>query len=165
MSEDLVPRNFFVHPGFVCLPASPTYLCAVVSSGVAVTLFDARRKFGGMSHYTEPRRRDGLSTPRFAAPSLVSLIRMMLEAGSTIEDLDARLYGGAENRMSPFYVPGLSEQNIITGEELLARHAITISAKDVGGTKGRKIVFHTGTGETVVAHVDRLRASDWYPVI
>lgn len=163
LNESPPQRAFFLNPGFVCVPAAPTRLAAVVSSGVAITVYDARRKRGGMSHYTQPLRHSGRSTAIFAAPSIVELIRGLLASGSRERDLEAHLFGGATNPVAVGYVQGLSEKNVEVGEELLRKLRVSVVGKDVGGSRARKILFDSVSGETVVARVERVRASDWYP--
>jgi chemotaxis protein CheD len=163
LRESPPQRGFFLNPGYVCVPAAPTRLAAVVSSGVAITVYDNRRKRGGMSHYTQPLRHSGRSTAIFAAPSIVELVRGLLAAGSRERDLEAHLFGGATNSTSAGYVRGLSEKNVEVGEELLRKMRVSIVGKDVGGSRARKVLFDSASGETVVARVERVRAGDWYP--
>ena len=40
---------------------------------------------------------------------------------------------------------------------------IAIVSEDVGGRKGRKVVFNTNTNEIGVLKVEKLRVMDWYP--
>lgn len=166
MSEDVAVRTLFLEPGFVCLPGEPVCLCVVVSSGVAVTMFDREKKRGGVGHYVYPyREKSAESTPVYACPSLVSLVRMLEESGSKLNNVEAWMYGGAANPEAPGYVENLAETNIRVGRELLEKLGVTLAGEDTGGRQGRKIVFHTGTGESVVAKVERLRQTDWYNLI
>ncbi|WP_045218366.1 chemotaxis protein CheD [Desulfonatronum thioautotrophicum] len=163
MYDTIQASDYFVRPGYVCVPVEPTRLAVVAASGVAVTLYDAGRRRGGMSHYIRPVREAGLSTPMFAAPAIVTLAEMLFAAGSTAGDLEAHLYGGAENSEAQGYLPGLGRHNVQVGEELLDRLGIALAGRDVGGTRARKVVFHSATGECVVARVERVRETDWYP--
>lgn len=163
MSEQPTIRDFLLQPGYVCLPAEPTRLAAVVASGVVVTLYDHDRKLGGMTHYAYPIRRGGLSTAMFACPAIVSLSRMLLDGGSTAGDVEARLFGAAENPECDRFEEAISRENTRVGHELLNRFGFRLVGEDLGGARGRKIVFHSGTGEVAVALVDRVRDSDWYP--
>lgn len=165
MSDMPVTKDFFVEPGYVCVPAKPSKLAVVVSSGIAVALFDKKLKKGGIGHYVEPYRRQGLSTAMFAAPAIVSLVNMFLDHGCSKEDIEAHIFGGAENSESNRFDGKIGSENITVGLEILKKMNIKVSTRDTGGTMGRKIVFHTGTGETVVAKVERIRESDWYPRI
>lgn len=150
-------------PGFLCLPALPTRLCTVIASGVAVTVYDRRQCLGGVGHYSHPLRMGGLSTPDFAAPALVGLIRMFTKAGSDPRHLETYLYGGADNPGAPGF-PGLRGfNNLRTGREILHKLGVRVAGSDVGGRFARKLVFYSGTGECMLAKVDDLALDHWYP--
>lgn len=163
MRESIQVSDYYLQPGYVSVPAEPTRLAAVAASGVVVTLYDAGRRLGGMGHYIRPIREAGLSTSVFAAPAIVALAEMLFAAGCAASELEAYIYGGAENPQARRYVPGLGRENVRIGEEVLGRLGIALTGRDVGGIMARKIVFHSTTGETVVARVERVRESDWYP--
>ena len=70
MHSELIKREFFVHPGYLCVPKKPTLMYAVVGSGIVVTLYDAQKKCGGMSHFVKPHRLQKTdNTPDFAFPA------------------------------------------------------------------------------------------------
>jgi chemotaxis protein CheD len=47
--------------------------------------------------------------------------------------------------------------------KVLTNKQVRIISEDVGGRRGRKIVFNTTTNEIGVFKVDKLRKGDWYP--
>ncbi|SKA89784.1 chemotaxis protein CheD [Paucidesulfovibrio gracilis DSM 16080] len=150
--------------GYVCVPAEPSRLCAVVGAGAVVTIWDRRRAVGGMTHYARPfRDPGGPSTAIFAAPAIVTLVRMLLKGGSNAPDLEAHLFGGADNPEAPGYASGMAEDNVRVGLEILEKLHVTRVQRDTGGQRGRKVVFHTATGEVMLAKVERIRGTDWYP--
>ncbi len=158
------PDSSFVKPGFGLVPHVGDRLWSVVGSSVVVTLHDRTRTLGGMSHYFRPFRLEGRpATSIYAAPALAWLIRQFLQMGSRREDLEAQIFGGAENRLAAEYEPGLGAENVRAGREILEQQRIEIGTMDVGGSRGRKIIFNCRTGESVVARVDKIRVSDWYP--
>ncbi len=163
MGKNEVTKKFFLEPGYVCVPYEPMHLAAVIASGVAVTIYDSERKRGGMCVYTHPKRVDNQSTASFAAPSIASLVSMFGDLNDVRNNLEAHICGGADDINSKYYVPGLSENNINVGCEILQKYNISVIGKDVGGSKGRKIVFHSGTGEIFIAKVSQIRKTDWYP--
>lgn len=164
-SSGIVVENLFLDPGYVMVPGKQTRLCAVVTSSVAVALFDRHRKLGGMSLYLFPRRTPGgPSTPKYACPGIVCLSRMLLPRGSRPEDIEASIFGGACNPEAAGYVPDLHTENVTVGLEVLHKLGITDIKNATGGSKARKVMFDTGTGETVVAETARVRSTDWYPV-
>ena len=156
-------RTLYVQPGVLCLPAKPTRLCTVVASGVAVTIFDREKRFGGMGHYSHPLRVNGESTPRFAAPALVGLVGMFTAAGSSLQDLETFIYGGSENPDIPGFDMNRGTYNLRSGLEILEKLGVRVSGSDVGGRFARKLVFYSATGESMVAKVTAIRSEDWYP--
>ncbi|MBU2546827.1 MAG: chemotaxis protein CheD [Proteobacteria bacterium] len=163
MAYEVQTSNLYLKPGHVFLPAEPTQIWSVAASGIAVLIFDQRQKRGGMAHYSRPYREKGISTAIYAAPAIVALVQMFRESGSSDKDLEAQIYGGSVNPSAPNYEKGLDEDNAKVGFELLRKMGLPIIGRDVGGPRARKIVFQSGTGETLVAKVDRVRESDWYP--
>lgn len=166
MNNKLVKHEIFVKPGFIYFLVEPSYLYTVVGSSVVITIFDTRNRYGGMTHYIRPiRKSSNNSTPLYACPAIIGLLNIFLNSGSQIEDLEASIYGGAENPEAQGYIPGLSEENIRTGIEILELKKINIVTKETGGKRGRKILFNTSSGEVIVASVDKIRSTDWYPQI
>lgn len=156
-------RTLCLPRGFLCVPSQPTRLCSIIASGVAVTVFDKRRRFGGVGHYTHPKRFGGLSTPAFAAPALIQLFRMFEHAGSDPRHLETYLYGGGDNPAAPGYAAGRGILNSNAAFEILSKMGVRVSGSDVGGRFARKLVFYTGTGECMLAKVTEADEVDWYP--
>ena len=163
MKEEVLLPNSFLEPGYIYAPVRATQLCAVVAYGVVITIFDFRRRMGGMCHYLFPYREvRSQSTAKYAAPAIVTLARMFLNTGSKTEELEAQVFGGAQDpKVADASLTMLGKQNIQVGEELLAKLGIPVVGHDVGGSRGRKIVFTSSTGETAVLKVNRLRNTDW----
>lgn len=158
-----VTRTLYMHPGFLCVPTLPTRLCTIIASGVAVTVFDRRNRLGGVGHYSHPLRVGEASTPEFAAPALVGLFRMFKRAGSDLRNLEICVYGGADNPLAPGFESCRGILNTRMGFEILARLGVRPAGSDVGGRFARKLVFYTGTGESMLAKVDDYDVGDWYP--
>ncbi|MCG8615681.1 MAG: chemotaxis protein CheD [Desulfobacterales bacterium] len=161
-SEKPVTRDYFLKPGYIYLPEKPTVISTVLGSSVSVSLYDKRLKTGGMNHFLFPRvgTRDQ-TTAVYGNIAVPVLIRMMMENGSRRSHLEAQIFGGAHNEdLSSIDVGG---DNFRTARQILAKKGIKIVSEDVGGSKGRKVVFNTMTYEIGILKVDRLRESDWFP--
>lgn len=156
-------RTLFMRPGFLCVPTKPTRLCTIIASGVAVTVYDRHQCFGGVGHYSHPLRAGGVSTPDFAAPALVGLFRMFERAGSEPRHLETYMYGGADNPEDPGYEAGRGFLNSQIGFEILAKLGVRVAGTDIGGRFARKLVFYTGTGESMLAKVTESECEEWYP--
>jgi chemotaxis protein CheD len=159
-------QKIFVEPGYVYLPLQPTLLYTVIGSGVVVTLFDKVQRLGGMNYFSKPVCEDeNYPTSLCAFPAIIGLLNMFEEAGSQKINLEANIYGGAENPEAENYIPELGEQNIQAAIYTLEQKEIQISNKDVGSTKGRKLIFNSGSGEVLIAKIDNIGKHNWYPKI
>lgn len=117
-------------------------------------------KYGAMNHFRFPATTDpALATPIYGNVATAELIRMMLEGGSRKEDLIAQIVGGA--CPDPDREGSVGTQNVEAARHVLARGGIQIRSEDTGGQMGRKIVFDTGTGHTIILKVHRIRDEDW----
>jgi chemotaxis protein CheD len=65
------------------------------------------------------------------------------------EGLEAKIFGGAAmfTTVAGSERQSVGEQNILRAEEELRRQRIRVTARDVGGTLGRKLYFVTSTGD------------------
>ena len=48
--------DYFLRPGYIYMPDKPTAISAVVGSGVAVCVYDKKRKVGGMNLYNHAEK-------------------------------------------------------------------------------------------------------------
>ena len=161
-SDKPVTRDYFLKPGFIYLPEKPTVISTVLGSSVSVSLYDRRMKTGGMNHFLFPSVTvQDKSTALYGNIAVPTLIRMMMENGSERSHLEAQIFGGAYN--DEVSVRDVGGENFRTARQILNRKRIKIVSEDVGGSKGRKVVFNTMNYEIGILKVDRLRESDWYP--
>ena len=155
--------EYYLKPGFLYLTREETVIYTVLGSCVAVCLWDRQNRIGAMNHFLYPRTADpAQATARFGNVAVLTLIRLMLAEGVAREGLEGQIFGGGtlgtgrpEGDIGP--------QNVQVARKILTQQGIPITSEDVGGGKGRKLIYNTGTNEAVVLKVDRLREEDWYP--
>jgi len=161
-SDVPAPANYFLKPGYIYLPAEPTVVSTVLGSCVSVILWDRKRKVGGINHFQLPACGDAdKPTARFGDASTLMLIRMMVQDGSQKRHLEAQIFGGAFNR--EISSKNVGRENIRTARRVLARQGIQVVSEDVGGERGRKIIYDAVLNEVAVLKVERLRKGDWHP--
>ncbi|SFM50441.1 chemotaxis protein CheD [Thermodesulforhabdus norvegica] len=164
MSEAIRPREYFLKKGYIFIPAVPTLIATVVGTGIAVCLWDRKKQRGGMNHFLFPRAKNrSEATPVFGNASILALVKFFREDGSEIKNLEAQIFGGAVPEESSPEAARIARANVHIARTMLGRYGIPIVAEDVGGHKGRKVVFHSHNGDVAVIHADRIRKSDWYP--
>ncbi len=154
--------RYHLEPGGVFACGEPAMVSAVLGSCVAVCLHDRRLKIGGMNHFLYPKANlFGTPTAEYAVVSIPALIKKMQRQGSRLEDLEAQIFGGGD-------APGvhgsdIGQKNIKIARKILRKSGIRVVSEDVGGLKGRRLIFHTGTNEALVMKTHRIRRGDYYP--
>lgn len=154
------PIKYFLEPGYLYLATAPALISTVLGSCVSICIWDVKLKFGGMNHFILPKQQanDKAST-KFGKVAIPLLIKMMIEEGSTQNNLEAQILGGAKPVEN--ITLRIGEENVAIAREMLKHTGLKVVSEDVGGNLGRKIIFNTFTGEALVVKVKQLRSTDW----
>jgi chemotaxis protein CheD len=154
--------DYFLDPGYIYVTLRPAQISAVLGSCVAVCIHDRKRNISGMNHFQYPQVTDpSEATARYGNVATLALIRMMAKEGSKLKHMEAQIFGGANNaKMCP---KNIGRENVMAARKVLARERVALVSEDVGGEKGRKIVFDTFRNQVAVVRVDNIRKGDWYP--
>lgn len=143
--------SVYLYPGELIATSDPSVISTVLGSCVSVCLLDPVTRSGGANHFLLPHltRGDG-SSCRFGRTAMETLVTRMLSLGCQKRNLTARMFGGA----SQFAVAGdrisIGQQNVQVATRFLEDEGIPIHVQEVGGSRGRKLVFHTETGDVFV---------------
>lgn len=152
--------NYNLEPGYLYFSRVPATIRCVVGTSVSVCLWDKQQQFGGMNHFIHPVIRDAKkATTRYGNVATAALVNMMLKQGSACGHIVAQVTGGATPEED--HSNNLGARNVEAAREVLERKGIKITSEDVGGTVGRKILFHTDTGQLLTMKVYQLRSEDW----
>jgi len=140
--------RIYLHPGQLFASAERSAVSTILGSCVAVCLWDPILKIGGINHYLLPLwTGQGTVSPRFGDVAVQELLDKLLQLGGRKSRLQAKIFGGAcvieafRNRENH-----LGMNNVQTAEELLEKEGIPLVGHDVGGCRGRKLIFHTDNG-------------------
>ena len=139
-----------IHLADIRVVRSPDRIRTLLGSCVGVVLYDSEVKAGGVAHIMLPCSGICDRVPgKFADTGIDALLQDVIGAGCRRGMLKAKIAGGAA--MFDFGVDGgIGERNTQAVKERLAHHAIGLVAADLGGTKGRRILFDPATGQVVV---------------
>jgi chemotaxis protein CheD len=156
--------QYFLKPGYIFLTHEPTLVYSVMGSAVTVCLWDRQKHYGGASHFLYPAvSKPNPATAQYGNVAILTLIKLMLKDGSKKSELEAQIIGGGDP--DSLSKETLGWQNVHLAKTLLSQQGIIITSEDVGGSKGRKLVFKTDCNEAIILKVERLRKEDWYPYI
>jgi len=138
----------FIHVVEIFVGAKPTEITTVLGSCVAVCLYDKVEQVGGMNHYLVPLWNDnGLQSPKYGNISIPKLIENMLNIGCEKYNLEAKIFGGGNVINVSQEDMMIGRKNILIAKEILREYSIKITAQDVGGNRGRKILMRSDTGK------------------
>jgi len=135
----------------------------ILSSGlgscVVVTLYDTKRKLGGLAHIMLP---DSISLngshPAYkcADTAIATLIKELRSMRASPRDMVAKLVGGAKMFLSSDdFGPGIGGQNILSVKRILTRRRIPVIAENTGGNYGRSVEFYLDSGKVMVRAIGR----------
>jgi chemotaxis protein CheD len=150
-----------LQPGELYLARQPALLKTILGSCVGVTFFSARLGAGALCHGMLPRcphsgRRGGATVEersRYVDFSIRYLAEQFDAMGASRSELEVKVFGGAdvlsamEGRTGK---PTIGALNCKVAREVLEQEGFRVAASDLGGSRGRTIHFHTGTGEVLV---------------
>lgn len=143
-------QRIFLHLGEVFVSPTPYAVTTILGSCVSVCLWDQGRAQGGMNHYLLPEEPIGQQSSRFGTGAIRRLLELLRSAGSRPDSLVAKLFGGASGLFQGLPPRNFGVHNVDVAERLLAEAEIPVVARDVGGHRGRKLVFHTDDGRAWV---------------
>ncbi len=133
---------------------SPTAVHTVLGSCVAVTLHCPVRKIGGLFHALLPRASDyprddpARNAYKYVDSAIHAVLGSLDRLGVRRQGLEAKVFGGSCGTMDDGI--GVGRRNAEMAFETLERNRMHVKAADVGGSRGRKILFMTHTGDVYV---------------
>jgi chemotaxis protein CheD len=141
-------QQAYLHAGHMVVSRDPCRVTTVLGSCVAVGLWDPSSGVGGVNHFLLPRGSDPES-PRFGDVAVRTLIREVVAAGARRRSLQAKLFGGAcvlRAFKGPNTGTHLGQKNVDMARQILIDEGIPVTAEDVEGDRGRKLIFQTHDG-------------------
>jgi chemotaxis protein CheD len=149
--QPVVRSRYYLQAGHLFADAHPTAVTTILGSCVSVCIWDGAMEVGGINHYLLPHRIGAESAnARFGSLATIELIQKVEMLGARRRGLRAKIFGGASTLGPTSGRPSAGKLNADLAVDMLQEERIPVVAVDVGGTHGRKIIFHTDSGETFV---------------
>lgn len=124
-------------------------LRTLLGSCVAITLWEPRRKIGGMCHYLLPsraRRHGEALDGRYGDEAILAMINAIEKAGAKPSDFICHLYGGADTMPDRGVKLNVGERNIEQGWNLIDHFGFQVDGVDVGDNVPRTVSLDLRTG-------------------
>jgi chemotaxis protein CheD len=147
-------RMVYLHAGNMHVSRDSAQVITILGSCVAVCLWDRLMRVGGINHFMLPVD-IGVQTSslRYANFAMSELLRQMLELGAETRRMEAKVFGGACVLGGVRAGQDLGSKNVEAARERLAAERIKVMGEDVGGNRGRRLVFRTWDGSALVKTV------------
>lgn len=151
-----------LNPGDLIVTTDPQQVVTVLGSCVAVTMFAPRTGLAGICHamLPRPKHRSLRHTPdeerfRYLSEVIPAMTARFRHKGIVPSEIEVKLFGGGNviRMEEPMAGKGLGHVNVDVARELLEQETLVVRASNVGGNRGRKIIFNTETGEVLHKHL------------
>lgn len=134
------------------IASSPDKLITVgLGSCVGIAIYDKVTGLGGLAHIMLPDSSQFskiTNQVKFADLAIPMLVEDMIKKGARLRNMTAKIAGGASmfNFSDKSIIMDIGNRNGIAVKNALKILAIPILAEDVGGNKGRTLIFDTESG-------------------
>lgn len=146
-SDDKHTRHYLI-PGKLFAAAQPFAITTILGSAVSLCLWDSALGIGGANHVMlSDGPADSDNANRYANVAHPALLQKLVDMGAEIKTLEAKVFGGAlPNCTFGNEKNHMGDLNVQATMEFLRSKGIRVAQSEVGGTRGRKLVFQTDDG-------------------
>ena len=144
--------NVYLKPGEVIISRHPIRISTILGSCVAVTMYSPATGSGAICHAIFPHLANQDNRLHFVDPAIRYIYSKMTDYGGKA-DMIVKLFGGAQVLSGSDYGDArrsIGEMNVLQARKTLKELDIPIAKEDVGGGRGRKLVFSIQTGEVLL---------------
>jgi len=125
-----------------------------LGSCIAVCLYDASTRIGGMLHYQLPDSKTDPDRAKeepfmFADAGMKLLVEKLVSMGANKKRMKVKIAGGAAMDTGPKGFD-IGKRNYLAIRKILWKHGMFIDAEDVGGSSPRNMYMNIATGAVTV---------------
>jgi len=139
---------------FVVTEGDATLKAYGLGSCVAVVLYDEAASVGALAHVMLPNGDESdssdLKPGKFADTAIRAMLRRMVEEGASYTDVEAKIAGGSDMFEFDSFGEGVGRRNVQAAEDELEKLGVPLVAKDVGGSRGRTVIFDTESMDVTI---------------
>lgn len=143
----------------------PVQVRTVLGSCVTVTLFCPVLNIGGITHSLLPFPFPGAchtaeTTGRYVDSSIRHVFGRMAAKGVSFRTMEVKIFGGSQMFSQAPSKPvqnglNIGRRNVETALKIIQELGLNITATDVGGIHGRKLVFFPHRGDVWIKKISR----------
>ncbi|MBZ2172057.1 chemotaxis protein CheD [Nitratidesulfovibrio sp. SRB-5] len=152
-------RHLHLRIGEGIVARRPAIIATVLGSCVSATFFHRSTGLAGIFHAMLPTAegsRDFDCNPcKYVDTAVEAVLAHFLRKGVPVIEIETKLFGGAfsmntEEKSLVRSLVDVGGRNVQVARDLLRARGLVVSSEHVLGERGRKLLFHAGTGEVWV---------------
>lgn len=157
------PKTHYLKPGEIHITSEPSLVTTVLGSCLSLTMHHKPTGLSVICHAVMPSRA-GARTKNDSDKSIFQYVDSSLEwmiaqyekSGIEPSSVEVKMFGGAAMFADAGPAAkelGVGKRNIETAIELIKKRRLKLTAWNVGGNQGRKLIFNTLTGEVLARFI------------
>lgn len=137
--------HIFLLPAEYRITKHPQVLETLVGSCVCVCLYNTKTGHAAMNHFLQdqPPKNTVSDIGRYGTTAMLHIIKALMKIDPAPSHYQAQIFGGAAVIKTIRKEYNIGQKNIDIARKTLATHRIRITREEVGGNRGRRIIFDT----------------------
>ena len=157
--------KYYLKPGEILATKNPAIITTVLGSCICITMHNKLTKFSAICHAIMPsfdnskhRADKSRQIFQYVDTSIEWMFDQFKRNGIKSCDIEVKIFGGAEMLLentlgsNPFVV---GKKNIEVAMSAIKKNRLKLKACNVGGNKGRKLIFNSFTGDVFAKFVTK----------
>lgn len=139
--------------------SSPDRLITMgLGSCIGIAIYDRVKKIAGLVHIMLPDSKQfkNIVNPlKYADLGIENLVNQMINKGCKKENMTAKIAGGASmfNFPDKKIISDIGKRNSLAAIEIINKLSIPIIGQDIGGNKGRTMIFESEDGSVLIKSI------------
>lgn len=157
-------QQSYLKPGECLFCQEATRVTTVLGSCISLTFYNPQNALGAITHSLMPCQNSpgeiSQEQPcRFVDISIEYVLNWFKKLHIPLKQLEVKLFGGARMFQSTQqgvkdYL-GVGEKNVQNALQTLKKYSLEVKVANVGGYRGRKLIFFSHTGEVWIKHLGK----------
>jgi chemotaxis protein CheD len=171
--RDKFSEHYFLNPGQLIVSSKETPVVTILGSCVAITVFSPEKRTGAIFHALLPEHRNKVNVisnsppvspdPDYVDYAFYYIREKFRQKGINFKTAKFMLFGGGDviHSLSSGVKTSIGFQNINMAKKLIESEGVSLHGEDVGGRKGRKLIFLPHEGKVYLEYLKNGNFQDY----
>ncbi len=162
MTEATGLSRIYLEPGDLVFSLEQAEIATILGSCIAVVLYSSKHQVGTICHAMlpyniRPQERPERKDFKYVDSAIHYMVARFDAHRIKRHNLIAKVFGGADvlRAATNVRLKSVGQQNIESALAVLGSYRLRIVASDVGGDRGRKLVFFPHTGQVFLKRLSK----------